>query len=253
MQNLCIQKATTKDIPAIKSIWQECFTTDESYLHNVFTYLLPLSQVYICRNNIPTDCSKTCVCPATSTSCPILSTLFLIPITYKSATKEILHGQYLYGVATTAEARGQKLSIKMVENLSAMLKLHGEDFIITRPAEEKLFDFYRAQGFVMEISRRDFSLPPALVKALSHANPNNTLFPEASLLFNYIARTYPTRFEWSPALLNYMIRIGEFNRFFAPDSIYTASSHVAFALVKTLNANGPANICNNSFFNFPME
>ncbi|MEG0517335.1 MAG: hypothetical protein RR555_00520 [Bacteroidales bacterium] len=294
MQDFCIQQATTNDIPAIKSIWRECFTTDESYLHNVFTYLFFLSEVYVYRAQTNNPQNASCCVPKTQVSNtkisdsnpthisshapeitisstsgtpgPILSTLFLIPITYKSALGENLHGQYLYGVATTEAARGQRLSIKLIQYISSLLKLRGESFLIARPANADLFDFYRALGLIREIPKGNFCLPPALAEILSHANLDHPQIPEASLLFNHIAQTYPNRFEWSPELLNYMLRIGEFDPYFkttvacdastsahTPGSISLSDTSPATSITGSISCSDtPTALASASISSFPV-
>lgn len=289
--NSAIHIADKKDIPQIKTIWKECFTTDENYLNSVFDTLFPMVEPYVYK-----EAEK------------VLSTLFLIPILFKAPCGITLKGKYLYGVATTSTARGRKLSIKMVENISSILKAQGDSFIITRPANETLFNFYKAQGFTIELAEIFFQIPQQIIHLITDTHTpsslanitlkNNMEQNEASLLFNYIAQTYPKRFEWNIEILNYMAQIGEFDQFTqttataintpnyiheitleaksnptlpyktsetsttysiqasAPDSPSTTNKnnpHTPFVLIKPLASTPFPDIYKSAFFNFTME
>lgn len=250
-----IRKGEQKDIPQIKQIWEACFTTDQEYLQLVFTSLFPLSTPYIYEEN-----GK------------VLSTLLLIPIILKSNTHPPLIGKYLYGVGTLPEARGKKLSIRMVETASKQMKEAGIDFIIARPAGDSLFPFYREQGFTIDVPRGTFTQPTSFhaavqdyFKLISPAtkeeksfktNPEPEIAAEklhqtADSLFNYLAQTHPHRFEWPIEILQHMIRIGEFSLFPTESSpIHTPPN--PFALTKPLSP-VPPQWFQEAFFNFPME
>lgn len=252
-----IQKATKADIPQIKAIWEECFTTDQDYLSQVFRTLFPLSGVYVYKEKEE-----------------VLSSLFLVPVTYVDSQGDRLRGVYLYAVATPGKARGRKLSIKMVEYLSGQLKRQGENFIITRPAENSLVDFYKKQGFDTEIPIGKFELSPEFARIfhqfLDDPDQKNKVYPlreMAAFLFNDIAGTYPERFEWNIPVLQFMIETDEFSRFpvkkpnvLQPgESIRSLSENSVpetvmppFALLKSLT-DLPGESYKNAFFNFTME
>jgi GNAT superfamily N-acetyltransferase len=144
-----IRLAAESDICAIREIWRNIFTPDEDYLDVIFNNLYPLLDGFVYTNDEK-----------------ILSVAFAIPITliqrdvkYISAHKAISYnGRYLYGVATIEEARGRGLSRVLVKHIKDYYKSAGEDFIITRPAEESLFQFYKAQGFSFPLFRREITL-----------------------------------------------------------------------------------------------
>lgn len=250
-----IQKAANADIAPIKAIWEECFTTDQHYLSQVFRTLFTLSRVYVYKEKGE-----------------VLSSLFLVPVTYVNPQGGRLRGVYLYAVATPEKARGRKLSIKMVEYLSGQLKRQGENFIITRPAENSLVDFYKKQGFDTEIPIGRFELAPEFARLfhqfLDDPDQKNKVHPlqaMATLLFNDIARRYPERFEWDIPTLQFMIETDEFSRFPVkePDMLHPDRSPLlensvpgkampSFALLKSLT-DTPGESYKNAFFNFTME
>lgn len=252
-----IQKAKNTDIPQIKAIWEECFTTDQDYLSQVFQTLFTLSGVYVYTEKGE-----------------VLSSLFLVPVTYVNARGSRLRGVYLYAVATPEKARGRKLSIKMVEYLSGTLKQQGENFIITRPAENSLVDFYRKQGFDTKIKIEGFELVPEFARIfhqfLNDPDKKNKAYPlreMATLLFNDIAGMYPERFEWDIPTLQFMIETDEFSQFPVKSqnvrrsdrSFHSLSESTLpeidtppFALLKSLT-DRPGESYKNAFFNFTME
>ncbi|MEG0891046.1 MAG: GNAT family N-acetyltransferase [Bacteroidales bacterium] len=241
MQN-GIQQACLTDIPQIKALWKECFIADSNYISMVFDYLFtaPSTEVYIYKENGL-----------------VLSSLFTIQITFKTEDGIFLKGKYLYGVATTATARGRKLSIQLVEHISLLFKNIGDAFIIAHPASESLFNFYKMQGFTIELSKEIFIMPNNILRIIRKIYTKyaadklyNANTKAATLLFNYIAQTYPKRFEWSIQMLNYMIYLGEFES--ASCSSLT-TSNTPFILVKPLTDICATHIYNGTFFNFTME
>lgn len=254
-----IQKAIKADIPQIKAIWEECFTTDQEYLRQVFKTLFRLSGVYVYKEKDE-----------------VLSSLFLVPVTYVNNRGSRQRGVYLYAVATPEKARGRQLSVKMVEYLSGKLKQQGENFIITRPAGNSLVNFYRKQGFDTEIKIGGFELPCEFAREfypfLNDPEKKDKAYPirkMATLLFNDIAGTYPERFEWDIPTLEFMIETDEFSRFPVKprDDCHPTDSHLPltedkratqesdmppFALLKSLT-DLPGESYKNGFFNFTME
>lgn len=149
-----IRIATNDDICAIREIWRKIFTANEEYLDIIFNELYPQLDAFVYTIE-----SK------------IVSVAFAIPLnlsaniesntTEKSSqfsTPTYFKGRYLYGVATTEEARGKGLSKEIVKKIREHYSNTGEDFIITRPAEESLFPFYKAQGFKKSLYRREINI-----------------------------------------------------------------------------------------------
>lgn len=143
-----IRHAGKNDLCAIREIWRNIFTADEDYLDVIFNDLYPLLDAYVYTIDEK-----------------VVSVAFAIPITLiernakdSSAPKETTYyGRYLYGVATLDEARGRGLSRKLVKHIKEHYTAAGEDFIITRPAEESLFSFYKSQGFSLPLYRQELT------------------------------------------------------------------------------------------------
>lgn len=113
-------------------LWKECFGDDDDFIHRYLDYAFANNLFYFSENNKE-----------------LVSFLSLIPVKLFSDNKE-LQGYYLYGVATSPEFRGQgagkRLLAKALQSLSF-------DFIVTIPASDSLFNYYRNQGFTHFLKR----------------------------------------------------------------------------------------------------
>jgi hypothetical protein len=131
--------ATKNDMKALRSIWMECFSLDDSYLDLVEKKLFPYAQLYVLEDRGE-----------------ILSTFALIPIDFypfsqfNSAEDKAMNGAYLAGVATPEKFRGNHYSSKLFEEVSKQISEY--DFLLTRPAEESLINFYFQLGFNVPVN-----------------------------------------------------------------------------------------------------
>ena len=225
-----IKLAQENDIPQITTLWEECFTTDKEYLYLVFTSLFYKSEVYTLLEG------KVAV-----------SSLFLIPIDYTNSHLDgkevILHGKYLYGVCTAKKHQNKgysklllksvierinRVNNKIIHNKNTTYKYHNSknviDFIITRPASPSLFNFYRNQGFCIDVPRGTININDIL-----EASIDNSSVEIANKIYNRIISNHSNRFIWSKELLEYMHSIGEFE-------------HESYPTLKTPNTkNVPSN------------
>ena len=210
-----IRVAGKGDICAIRQIWHDIFTTDEAYLDIIFNSLYPLLDAFVytiagkivsvafaipinlvqkdeATTNLTTEsskimetgCNSTCEC-------------------HNKSTKK-LNGRYLYGVATIEEARGKGLSRKLVKQIREHYTAAGENFIITRPAEESLFSFYKSQGFTQSLYRSE-SNSPALYSSDKTQEPQSRL--DAAKLYALRNGIYSNYFEWSSPILECIIKL----------------------------------------------
>src|SRR5574344_344196 len=131
--------ATKNDMQALRSIWMECFSLDDSYLDLVEEKLFPYAQLYVLEDRGE-----------------ILSTFTLIPIDFYPFSQfgqsddAAIKGAYLAGVATPEKFRGNHYSSKLFLEISKEISEY--DFLLTRPAEESLVDFYLQLGFNVPIN-----------------------------------------------------------------------------------------------------
>ncbi len=185
-----IRLAGKGDICAIRKIWHDIFTSDEAYLDIIFNCLYPLLDAFVYTIDgevvsvafaipirlVRKDGANTDLTPYSSKIVESGSSTF----ERSDNIKKVHNGRYLYGVATIEQARGRGLSRKLVKHLSGHYTAAGEDFIITRPAEESLFPFYKAQGFSIPLYRRETTLSLKQLKQSAGYNiPDNI-----SLLIN---------------------------------------------------------------------
>lgn len=185
-----IRLAGKGDICAIRRIWHEIFTTDEAYLDIIFNCLYPLLDAFVYTIDgevvsvafaipirlVKKDGANRDLTPYSSKIVESGSSTF----ERSDNIKKVHNGRYLYGVATIEQARGRGLSRKLVKHISGHYTAAGEDFIITRPAEESLFPFYKAQGFSIPLYRRETTLSLKQLKQSAGYNiPDNI-----SLLIN---------------------------------------------------------------------
>ena len=130
---------TQNDMKALRCIWKECFSLDDSYLNLVEEKLFPFAQIYVLEEGEK-----------------ILSTFVLIPIDFYpfsqfgSAGDIAIKGAYLAGVATPEKFRGNHYSSKLFQDVSKHLPEY--DFLLTRPAEESLVNFYFQLGFNVPVN-----------------------------------------------------------------------------------------------------
>ena len=183
-----IRLAGKGDICAIRRIWHDIFTTDEAYLDIIFNCLYPLLDAFVYTIDgevvsvafaipirlVKKDGANTDLTPYSSKIVESGSSTF----ERSDNIKKGHNGRYLYGVATIEQARGRGLSRKLVKHISGHYTAAGEDFIITRPAEESLFPFYKAQGFSIPLYRRETTLSLKQLKQSAGYNiPDNISLP----------------------------------------------------------------------------
>lgn len=183
-----IRLAGKGDICAIRRIWHDIFTSDEAYLDIIFNCLYPLLDAFVYTIDgevvsvafaipirlVKKDGANRDLTPYSSKIVESGSSTF----ERSDNIKKVHNGRYLYGVATIEQALGRGLSRKLVKYISGHYTAAGEDFIITRPAEESLFPFYKAQGFSIPLYRRETTLSLKQLKQSAGYNiPDNISLP----------------------------------------------------------------------------
>lgn len=128
--------AQKEDKQAIVQIWREVFTSERLYLSIIFNDLYPHLTPFVYK-----------------IGGEVFSIAFAIPLSIGE-----LKGEYIYGVATKGEARGGGLASSLINHIENHFKKRGENFLLLRPAEEPLFDFYLKLGFTLPLKRREISI-----------------------------------------------------------------------------------------------
>lgn len=242
-----IRLAQERDIPEIIALWRECFTNDKEYLNHVFTSLFYNSEVYILVNDNIT-----------------IASLFLIPIEHINEAKGYLstHGKYLYGVCTLKEYQNRgysKLLFKAVLNIIEAANKNGNnkeqiDFIITRPASPSLFNFYKEQGFTINVPRGTINIDDIVER-------NNINTETISIeIYNRIKCNQQNRFIWSTELLKYMYEIGEFSNTYSENFseisgsiIESKNDNKKYALLMEIGNKKQCREYEKAYFEYTME
>ena len=128
--------AKKEDKQAIAQIWREVFTSERLYLSIIFNDLYPHLTPFVYKIGDK-----------------VFSIAFAIPLSIGE-----LKGEYIYGVATKREARGGGLASSLINHMESHFKNRGENFLLLRPAEEPLFEYYLKLGFTLPLKRSEISI-----------------------------------------------------------------------------------------------
>ncbi len=111
----------------------------------------------------------------------VVSMLFLLDATMQKG-EEMLCGKYLYAAATHPDFKGQGLMTDLIEKAKRETAEKGE-FLLTKPATETLFNFYKKFGFKTAVFSKDeqYRLTKK-TKPLKKLNKNDYLSKRAELL-----------------------------------------------------------------------
>lgn len=220
-----IRLASNSDIEQIKRVYQERFYTDNEYTTKVFRYLFPSSKCFVYIENEQ-----------------IISTLFLIPINYYF--KENIHsGYYLYGVATSKIASGRGIGKQLLKFAINQSKAENKKFIICRPANAKLFEYYNELGFTTNISKVPYKIPDQVIENISN-------LPSAAKMLNEdITLDFSHRFMWPVEILENIFQIEDIESQLET----TTQKEEKFLMANILDSTVAKDFSSESFFIFPME
>ncbi|MGL5786301.1 MAG: GNAT family N-acetyltransferase [Bacteroidales bacterium] len=170
-------------------LWKDCFGDDDAFISRYLDYAISNSYFYYSERNKL-----------------LVSFLSLIPVSLESGNNR-LNGYYLYGVATAPEFRGQGEGKKLFAEVLSGLKY---DFVITIPASESLFRYYKNQGFDYMLERGFVSLPDQPVDG--NTEKPEQIFPdEPQVLFAKEAVVNArNNLKWS--YNHYLYLFGEYER-----------------------------------------
>lgn len=129
-----IRHARENDIPAMKSLWSECFPNDKEYADFFFENIFRLASARVCE--IEGECAA---------MIHVFPRMIATPFCELSA-------KYIYGVGTTEKCRGKGIAGRMLE-----AEANDCDLLVLIPQSESLFDFYKKYGFseICEVSKRE--------------------------------------------------------------------------------------------------
>ena len=141
-----IEFLTAQDSDAVeqmKTIWRECFGTQDDYLNVYFPVRYRPEETMVYR-----DEDK------------VLGMLTLMPCSYRLNGK-VLRAAYIFALATLPKAQGKNVATKMLKKVDEVLMERGADACILCPGTEELYRFYSKRGYREAFTRRIVSCPPA--------------------------------------------------------------------------------------------
>ena len=130
---------------ACKALWQEVFGDEEAFVDRFLIHHFRSDRMF----RIEEDCAE----PSTLTNPKnqkLLSMLHLLPF----RTEEGEHVGYIYGVATTPEARGRGLATRLLQEAIQRAQAEGMKALILIPADDQVRAFYARHGFSGEVPVR---------------------------------------------------------------------------------------------------
>lgn len=229
-------KADIQDLAGIRTIWEEQFTTDCTYLDMMFGKIMPQCTSYVCKEGAK-----------------IISVLSLMPMRFIDDMAGIkLNGWYMFGVATLKEYWGKRIAAQTIEYTSSCLEKDGYSFIFERPAKQTLNGYYTKLGFSKQLGY----IPHHFKTAQNHGSTGNIIAETdakiiAKTILEEIRESHPKRFEWKNlTILQPLIEIGELE--FHNATYCKTPPEGVFISIKAMNKT-PEEIFNNTFFCFPME
>jgi ribosomal protein S18 acetylase RimI-like enzyme len=130
---------------ACKALWQKVFGDEEAFVDRFLIHHFRSDRML----RIEEDCAE----PSTLTNPKnrkLLSMLHLLPF----RTEEGEHVGYIYGVATTPEARGRGLATRLLQEAIQRAQAEGMKALILIPADDQVRAFYARHGFSGEVPVR---------------------------------------------------------------------------------------------------
>lgn len=225
------------DLKGIRKLWEERFTTDQSYLDTIFKEVFPFCRSYIYSLNGET-----------------VSAASLMPMNYTYPNAEYApKGFYLFGVATTRIHEGKKLAATLIEHAVKDITIEGYDFIFERPANQSLNNYYLKLGFSKSLPKLAYHFNLHIHNGSTennHRNQHHKTTPESIL--EAIRIEFPRRFEWADRrILEGLINLGEveYNNEVYKNGWNKDETYIAINIISKINPE----IFNNSFFCFSLE
>lgn len=163
-KSIVIRELTGKDTLSIQNIWKECFTTDMDYINTFIENCFPYSTSWgLFTNNSSNAVAMLSMLPSHST------------IKDSQGKSKIISGIYVYGVATLNSHRKKGYSQLLMKEVISYAQKNYLDYIILKPAEESLYNFYKKQSFKNTLTCHQFEVE---IPSLNNRKeiPQNTPF-----------------------------------------------------------------------------
>ena len=235
---MAIELATdTADFSGIRKLWEERFTTCQSYLDTLFREVFPLCKSYVHKIDGET-----------------VSVASFMPMKFISPNSEhILKGFYMFGVATTQAHEGKGLAVQLIKYAIENFSTEAYDFVFERPANQSLNNYYFKLGFSYSLPKQPHLFNLQETGGSTKNIPNKTTaLPSPEAVLNEIKDKFPKRFEWeNTKILEGLINLGEveynneiYQKEWNPEETYIA--------INTLSKTDPQ-LFKDSFFCLSME
>ena len=182
--------ATSGNIDSLIKLWSLCFGDDPKYLNRFFNHAFERAKIYIA-----TDREE------------IISSLSVFYVSYCSISGDTIPGGYLYGVSTHPEHRGKQLSSLLLSYAKSELASENLEFLITRPAEESLFELYEKMGFnsSLYLSKKCVDIDEFLISPEIEAPQTLLASDFYSIREKYLKRHRISHIAWSNEMLDFII------------------------------------------------
>ena len=137
---LTIKHGSKKSLPQMKSLWREVFGDGEDFIALFFErFYSPQKTLLLFEGE------------------ELISMLFYMNVDLKYNKKK-LKCAYLYGVATKLSERRRGHFTRLHEKLVRELKNRNYDAVVTIPANDSLFSFYKDYGYTISFKRFEYQL-----------------------------------------------------------------------------------------------
>ena len=127
-----ISTATASDINRIKELWVEIFGDSQQFA-DFAANICPTEEIYLVKDDNQ------------------IVAMVNAGIDLQACGKK---GFYIYGLATVPQYRGKGLAKQLMEYVENKKLSQGYDFVLTQPAQESLFEFYRQMGYTNTVYLR---------------------------------------------------------------------------------------------------
>ena len=175
---LTFRQGTADDIPALKSLWKQCFPDDTDSFIDAFFGVVPVTRCLVACKGEP------------------LSVLFLLTATvaYKDTTIPV---RYLYAGCTHPEHRRQGIYEKLISYAGMYAASAGAAAIYLHPADDSLREYYKMRGY-----RDGISCPESrLAKAICRHRQQTVMLPLYATLCWQVKSSTPPFGDWT-SLMN---------------------------------------------------
>lgn len=199
--------ATTEDKTALYALWQKTFGDEPAVIDRFFPCVTPNDIVVCGENGNP------------------VSALYMPRVALRCGEKT-LSAAYIYAAATDTAYRGRGLMTSLLQFAAENAQRQSLDGLYLVPAEQTLFDYYGARGFVTTFSKKLVQYSRGTLKAICE-NPATALPISASQFFK--TREQALGEIWHPAYSQTILDFSLFlNRQYGSETLLTDCGYAVY-------------------------